>query len=108
MHLPNGGIPSEGPAVVIDVQGELDLLNASELRARIDVEIVSAQAVVVDLTKVTFVDSTGLGALIAARNDARRMGCALWVRLPFERAARMPFELTGLDELFTRDDNSAA
>ena len=62
---------SEG-AVVVHLVGELDLYNAPEVRTVL-LELASEQPerLVIDLAEVTFVDSTALGVLIEARDDAR-------------------------------------
>jgi anti-sigma B factor antagonist len=54
---------------VVRLVGELDLYNAGEVRETLD-EIVARRPgrVVVDLSEVTFIDSTGLGVLVQARS----------------------------------------
>jgi anti-sigma B factor antagonist len=98
--------PAIGPGgqtiETIDVRGEVDLANCTRLRLEIEEAIDRCHCTVVDLTNVSFIDSTGLGALVAARNHAHQLGHTLQIRLPSGQARR-PFELTGLDELFSSD-----
>lgn len=68
-------------AEVLHLVGDLDLQAAPELRAwsaRLLVEPADgsarADAVVVDLTEVPFVDSTGVGALLSVLRDVRTRG----------------------------------
>jgi anti-sigma B factor antagonist len=83
---------------VLSVAGELDLYTAPELeRALLAAD--GARSVLVELSKCTFIDSSALGILIAAK---RRLGVAE-ARLSLAGAAaaiRRPFELTGLDREF--------
>jgi anti-anti-sigma factor len=55
---------------VLHVRGEIDLATAGELRARVGEHARSvAAAVVLDVSAVTFIDSTGLKALVGAQAD---------------------------------------
>jgi hypothetical protein len=56
---------AQGPAVV-RLAGEIDLSNASRLQDQLIV-LVERGHVVVDLSEVTFIDSTGLSAFIVGR-----------------------------------------
>jgi anti-sigma B factor antagonist len=54
--------------VVVRLAGELDLYNAEEVGAALgEIAAEGTKRVVVDLTEVSFVDSTALGTLIEAR-----------------------------------------
>ncbi|MBA3476736.1 MAG: STAS domain-containing protein [Actinobacteria bacterium] len=65
---PVGGVERRNGGVVIRLVGELDLYNAPEVRnALLDVCAERPERLVVDLSKVRFVDSTALGVLIEAR-----------------------------------------
>jgi anti-sigma B factor antagonist len=74
MRLSSGEPDADG-RVVLAVAGEVDLSTAPELHRELD-RLVDAGAgtVVADLTAVTFLDSTGLSALVAGRNRARAAG----------------------------------
>ncbi|MDP9093693.1 MAG: STAS domain-containing protein [Actinomycetota bacterium] len=67
---------------VLRLTGEVDMLAAEELRKAGDLavaEVAEGSRMVIDLREVTFLDSSGLGALVAIRNKAmsRDLGCAL-------------------------------
>jgi len=65
---PVGGVERLNGGVVIRLVGELDLYNAPEVRtALLDVCAERPERLVVDLSRVRFVDSTVLGVLIEAR-----------------------------------------
>ena len=85
---------------VVDVAGEVDVFSAPELAEQLS-QLFDAgrQTVVVDLTSVTFLDSTGLGTLVAARNRAEEAGGQLPIIGSAERVLKL-FRITGLDEVF--------
>jgi anti-anti-sigma factor len=71
-------------SLLVEVRGEIDVETSSRLRAT----LVDAAArfmptrIVVDLLHVTFIDSTGIGALAAGHNAAGRMRLGFVVRHP--------------------------
>ena len=62
---------------------------------------------VIDLGAVTFCDSTGLGTLLRARDDAAHQGAALHLAHPTRIVARL-LEITGADQVFTIDPDLPA
>ena len=81
-------------------EGELDLETAAQVRAQLDEHMDSGHAtLVLDLSAVTFVDSTGLRTVIEAQKatEARGVGFAL---VPGPPAVQRLFELTGTSDLF--------
>jgi anti-sigma B factor antagonist len=85
---------------VLAVRGEVDVYSASALKDSLsDLLATEAKAVVVDLTEVGFLDSTGLGALVAARTTASESGSRLPVVCDRERILKL-FRITGLDGVF--------
>ena len=86
---------SEGIELV-EVAGELELHNAPQLRAEL-LRACEGQSpcVVVDLSGLTFIDSTGIGVLVGALKRARERGGALTLVCPVPRIRRI-FEITGL------------
>lgn len=88
-------------ASVVTITGEVDLSCSDELRSYLlDVVHGSEAAVRVDLTTLAFIDSVGLGSLVAAKHRADDKGITFSVELP-KGPARQPFELTGLDKLLS-------
>ena len=60
-------VTHEEPDVVLVVDGEVDVSNAGELRRRLGELVDSTDGdIVVDCQNLMFLDSTGLGALLAA------------------------------------------
>jgi anti-anti-sigma factor len=70
-------------SVVVDVHGEVDLSSAGSLRQVItDAAALRPRRIVVDLEHVTFIDSTGLSALIGGHSAAHALRVAYTVRNP--------------------------
>ncbi|MBO1420243.1 STAS domain-containing protein [Streptomyces sp. FH025] len=65
------------------------------LRRALAAALESHREVVLDLSEVTFMDCTGLGALVRARNQADRSGARLVLRGAGRRVVRL-LKLTGL------------
>src|SRR5581483_4348048 len=62
------GVDTEARGVVVRLGGELDLYNVDAVRAALAAAAGDRPAcVVVDLSRVTFLDSTALGVLVEAR-----------------------------------------
>jgi anti-sigma B factor antagonist len=82
---------------VLAVAGELDMLTAPRLSQTLEEALADEpRLLVVDLSDVTFLDSAGLAALLAARREART-GTSLRV-VANQRATLRPMQLTGVDE----------
>jgi anti-sigma B factor antagonist len=85
---------------VLDVRGEVDVYSAPALRDSLSGLLdAGPKAVIVDLTEVAFLDSTGLGALVAARTRANDAGSRLLIVCDRERIVKL-FRITGLDSVF--------
>jgi anti-sigma B factor antagonist len=81
---------------VVTVDGELDMSAAPGLRDAIESAIhAGAVTVVVDLNEVTFIDSTAIGVLLAARERLARSGGALEVVCGEPNVVRV-LEIVGL------------
>jgi anti-sigma B factor antagonist len=87
-----------GTATVV-LRGEIDVLTVERLRAALGEALASRPArILVDLAGLTFIDSTGLGALIAGFQRARDAGVGF--RLAHATASvRQILVLSGLLEV---------
>jgi anti-anti-sigma factor len=95
---PGLDIRPDGSAVV-RLESRLDLLTAGDVKQRLNQAIADGHArLVVDLGDVTFIDSSGLGALIAGLKAARLAGGDLRIARP-NAQARLILELTTLDQV---------
>jgi anti-sigma B factor antagonist len=86
---------------VLSVKGEVDVYSAPTLSENLN-ELFDegSTTVIVDLSEVAFLDSTGLGALIAARSAADKAGGGLSIVCAQDRVLKL-FTITGLDGVFT-------
>jgi anti-sigma B factor antagonist len=91
---------NHGETLVYKLRGSLDLATAPSVRAAlIEAAERGRHDIIVDLTKVEFLDSTGLGALIGAHRRALEHGGA--VRLAVgEGAILRLLTITGLISVF--------
>jgi anti-sigma B factor antagonist len=65
----------ESDRVVVTMEGELDMANAPLLQGSIESErLAAAKTVVLDLQQLSFLDSTGLRVILAARELCWRRG----------------------------------
>lgn len=93
--------PSGVPRLALE--GELDAFVAPALRERLAAlcDLAGGGLAVVDLHRVTFLDSSILGALVGALRRMREQNGSLQLVYPPPPTIRI-FELTGLDAVFDR------
>lgn len=97
---------------ILAVRGELDLSNAAGLTRQVESAVHSGRrCVVIDLSDVTHMDSSGLAALIESHHLTQARHGKL-VLVTASESARRTIEVRGLDRLFvilpTRDEALAA
>jgi anti-anti-sigma factor len=93
----------EGDEAVLTLTGELDPHTAPTLADELEaVRADGATSVVLVLSGLTFVDSSGLRVLIAADRSLAEAGGQLVLRSPSETVRRL-LEITGLDGHLTTD-----
>jgi anti-sigma B factor antagonist len=95
----------DGDTCTLIITGEVDLARAPEI---IDLGTASldeswSQSLTIDLRAVTFMDSTGLGALITLHNAAEARGKRVALRSVPPRVHRL-LKLTSLDGFFAIAD----
>lgn len=94
----------DGDHVRVVAAGEVDLTTVDrlgkELATALDQDV---SAVVIDLAGVSFLDSSGLYALVRAHNRAKANGRQLSL-VNLQPRVRKVFELTGLLSYLTGDD----
>lgn len=81
--------------IVVHPAGEVDLSNSDALRNHLD-GLVDRGHVVLDLSGLSFLDSTALGALITVRKRAALRGTSLHLAGAYGTALRV-LQITGLD-----------
>lgn len=88
---------SSADDIVITLTGSLDLASRGQLTKAASAAVTGAdgRAVVLDLAGLTFLDSTGIGALVETAGQAEDAGVAFRLRNPSARVTRI-LELTGM------------
>lgn len=93
-------VSTHATKTVVALAGEIDLSNHVALRTALNDLIVNGSVdLVLDLTDVTFMDSTGLGAMIGTRRRVHAFQGSLAIVLTNDAILRV-FQVTGLDKVF--------
>jgi anti-anti-sigma factor len=104
-HVPSPGAPVQPAALhagdsAVELAGELDLASVRELRAELFAALADLHGdVAVDLRRVTYLASAGLGLLLEAAQRTRSAGNELRVLLDPDGHPARVLELAGLDAL---------
>ena len=92
---------------VLGVAGEIDVYTAPQVREQIrDLAAKGTVHLIADLSRVEFIDSSGLGALIGGLRRVREDGGSLVLVISTPRILRV-FQLTGLTRAFVIHDTVA-
>jgi anti-anti-sigma factor len=86
-------------AVRLSLSGELDLAVADRLRSRLRQLARTHATVILDLSDLQFMDSTGLQILITNHNDATHNGWQLRIDPNLTTPVRRVVELVGIDHI---------
>lgn len=90
----------QGEACTAYITGEIDHHNARSAREALD-EIIEAERPIffyLDLSSVSFCDSSGLGLVMGRLRKCNAAGCTLAVRNPSPAAEKM-LEIAGMDKI---------
>jgi anti-sigma B factor antagonist len=103
----------QGDFAVVRLAGELDIAAVPAITRAIGrATAMGVRSVRIDLTAVTFLDSSGLGAIVAGWRDAERLGLGFDVGDPTNPAVAKVLAITGLQESLkaqpARDENEAS
>jgi anti-sigma B factor antagonist len=85
---------------LLSVDGELDHYTAPQVRAALDeASFGPGSPLIIDLTGLTYCDSTGITVLVIAHQQAQAAGASLTLAGLSPELTRV-FEIVGLDQLF--------
>jgi anti-sigma B factor antagonist len=87
-----------GDAVVVAIVGEIDMATAPEVSSAINTRHGDTGRVVVDLSEVTFLDSSALNAFVQSQQDLAQHDVAFRIVSPADHPVRNVFEITRLTE----------
>ena len=85
--------------LVVELSGEIDLERAPEVRKLLLACVGQRRDVLVDLSRVTYIDSSGIASLVEALQCAGKGGTHLGLVAVSPQALRV-FELARLDKVF--------
>lgn len=93
-------VTKHGDLTVVSPVGEIDLATQGELRSLLNDLVVAGDVhLVLDLSGVEFIDSTGIGALIGTRRRVHAFQGSLVLVCPDEAILKI-FTITGLEKVF--------
>lgn len=85
---------------IIEPSGRLDITNVAKFRLDISgLVALKPKVIIIDLKDVSFMDSSGLGALVSALKTARFAQCELYI-CALNDQVRMLFDLTSMSKIF--------
>ena len=91
---------TKGEIVILDISGEIDLYNAPEIKDIINKLIEQKKYnVIINLKEVTYIDSSGIGALISSLSNLKKYQGGLKIINVFASVKKV-FELTKLTSFF--------
>lgn len=90
-------VSTEGERAVVALRGELDLSGVDRAREAIEQAEAGTTLVVLDLSQLDFMDSTGLEVVLRAARRAHDSGRRLIVQRPSRYVKRL-LELTAIDQ----------
>lgn len=94
-------VTAAGERMVVTPHGEIDFGNVAELRTSlVDLTKQETVDVAVDLSRVTFLDSTALSVLVQGKQKLKEAGRQMTVVNAQPRVARI-LELAGLEDYLT-------
>lgn len=86
--------------VVVTFEGDVDLENSPVARKVLLDCVEQGREVIVDMSRITYIDSSGIASLVEALQVARRKGTAFSLAAVSASALRV-FQLARLDKVFT-------
>ncbi|MFI5934872.1 STAS domain-containing protein [Actinoplanes sp. NPDC051494] len=101
MGIPVSSTRGANGTAAVSLSGEIDYANSDEVAQGLRDAVAqwSPEEIRVDLSGATFIDSTGLGALIEGYRAATTAGCRFVVTNPSDSFRRV-LTVTGMIELF--------
>ncbi len=98
-----------GDIVILDVDGEIDLYNAPMLKNIVNQNIEAQKYnLIINLGRVSYIDSSGIGALISSLSSLRKYQGGLKI-ISVTGSVKKVFELTKLTsffEIFEEEDEA--
>ena len=95
----------ENDVLTARLAGELDHHLAAEIRTKIDEEMMAKlpKKLVLELSEIEFMDSSGLGLILGRYTKALEIGCLLILRNPGRRIKRL-IEISGVASMIQTEE----
>ncbi len=99
-------ISYKGSTLIASIMGELDHHSAEYIREKIDSELIKATTknVIFDFSKVSFMDSSGIGVIMGRFKNVQKLNGKLSVTNVSDQMMRI-FEMSGLLKIIPAYDN---
>jgi anti-sigma B factor antagonist len=92
-------IIEEQEGIVVALSGDVDLQSSPAARTTLLAAVGRGRPIFVDLSDVTYIDSSGIASLVEALQDARKRGCS-FALVAVSEAAHRVLQLARLDKVF--------
>ena len=95
---------NSGGDMYAELSGELDEYSAEYVRISLDDLLVGAKNIkklILDFSKVSFMDSTGIGMLLGRYNKFAKQDISIYIKNPTSYVNRI-FEMTGIYQIIPR------
>ncbi len=99
------GVQKEGDAVVLSPEGDVDLSTSKDLQHHLKQALQGKPVrVLIDLSRVSYMDSSGVATLVEAMQISRRQSTRL-VLCSMQQRVKSVFEIARLDRVFEIAEN---
>ncbi len=98
---------SENPkSWLINIEGEVDIFNSAEMKTKL-IELIEENPadIKIECSKLTYIDSTGLGALIAVLKKIKEYEKSIYFQNLKPSLSKL-FKITNLDKVFIIEGDS--
>lgn len=94
------GAKLNGTTLAVKVNGEFDIMTAEEFKRTVDVFLDGrhARSLLVDLSGVTFIDSSGLGAILGRYKKVEQQKGKMVIACPKAQVKKI-LEVSGIDKV---------
>jgi anti-sigma B factor antagonist len=92
-------VRAEGDTTIVELSGDVDLDSSPKVRSVLLESVGNKRGVLVDMSAVSYIDSSGIASLVEAYQSARRGGTTFALVAVSDAAMRV-LELARLDQVF--------
>ena len=93
-------VRSEGETTIVALSGDVDLDSSPQVRNVLLESVGGKRGVLVEMSDVSYIDSSGIASLVEAYQSARR-GSTLFALVAVSESAMRVLELARLDQVFS-------